>query len=108
MPEPDFSDPSFIGEGRDNPAPRQPTKGVTDSFSDLNIGVGARIRVLEDNGTRGLLGLEGVVVQSFPGEVVVQLENDPMIRHRVRMLGGIARARRAPHRHFRVTEVERI
>ena len=104
----DFSDPSFAGEGRDNPLPRRPTKGVTDSFSDLNIGKGSRIRVIKDNGKRGLLGLEGVVVQSFPGEVVVELENDPAIRHRVNMLGGYEKTRRQPQRHFRVTEVERV
>lgn len=77
-------------------------------LSRLNYTRGTRIRVLEDNGRRGLVGLEGVVVQSFPGYVVVTLENDPAIRHRVEMDGGITRPRRTPMRHFRVTEVERI
>lgn len=77
-------------------------------FSNLNYAKGTRIRVLEDNGRRGLVGLEGVVVQSLPGFVVVELENDPALRHRVEMEGGITRPRRRPLRHFRVTEVERI
>ena len=105
---PDFSDPSFAGEGRDNPPPRQPTKRGTDSLSHLNIARGERIRVVKDNGTRGLLGLEGVVVQSFPGEVVVELEDDPAIRHRVTMSGGITKRTIPPQRFFRVTEVERM
>ena len=69
---------------------------------------GTRIRVLEDNGSRGLVGLEGVVIQSFPGYVVVELEGDPALRHRVRMDGGYERPRVQPRRHFRVTEVERV
>jgi hypothetical protein len=54
-----------------------------------------------------LIGLEGVVVQSLPGAVVVELENDPAVRHRVTMDGGISVPRRRPLRHFHVTEVER-
>jgi hypothetical protein len=77
-------------------------------LSSLNYARGTRIRVLEDNGRRGLVGLEGVVVQSIPGFVVVELENDPAIRHRVEMDGGFSSPRRTPLRHFRVTEVQRI
>lgn len=64
--------------------------------------------MLEDNGRRGLVGLEGVVVQSIPGFVVVELENDPALYHRLRMGGGMDRPVVAPQRSFRVTEVERI
>lgn len=78
------------------------------SFADLNIAAGTRIRVLEDNGRRGLVGLEGVVVQSLAGFVVVELDNDPALRHRVDMAGGYERPQRKPRRHFRVTEVERV
>lgn len=94
-------------DGRENPKPAPQPKRGTDSLSHLNYARGTRIRVLEDNGRRGLVGLEGVVVQSIPGYVVVELENDPATRHRVDMAGGFTRPRRAPKRHFRVTEVER-
>lgn len=80
---------------------------MTDSLSHLNYARGTRIRVLEDNGRRGLVGLEGLVVLSLPGYVVVELENDPALRHRVEMEGGFTRPRRTPKRHFRVIEVER-
>lgn len=95
------------GDGRDNPPPQPRPKQGTDPLSSLNFAKGTRIRVLKDNGRRGLVGLEGVVVQSFPGAVVVTLENDPALRHRVSMQGGFERPRRQPLRHFRVTEVER-
>jgi hypothetical protein len=104
---PDFSDPTFKGEGRDNPPPRQPTKRGLDGLGHLNFARGIRVRVIKDNGKRGLLGLEGVVMQSFPGEVVVELENDPLIGHRANMIGGMVLNKR-PMRHFRVTEVERV
>lgn len=109
MPElPDFSDPSFRGEGRDNPEPRQPTKRGTDDLGGLNITQGTRIRVIEDNNRRRLVGLEGLVVQSGPGYVIVELENDPMLFFRANMLSGFATPEVPPKRHFRVTEVERI
>jgi len=60
---------------------------------------------LEDNGRRGLVGLEGKVVSSIPGSVIVELENDPMLFFRATMLVTKNMAR--PQRHFRVTEVER-
>jgi len=104
----DFNDPSFAGEGRERPPGRPNLKPGTDSLSNLNFARGTRIRVLEDNGKRGLLGLEGVVVQSAPGSVVVILENDPLLSHRANMMGGIVNHRTAPRRHFRVTEVERV
>lgn len=78
------------------------------NFPDLNIAKGTRIRVLEDNGRRNLVGLEGEVVQSLPGAVIVELENDPLLYHRATQAGGFERTRRKPRRHFRVTEVERI
>jgi hypothetical protein len=78
-----------------------------DSLSSLNFARGTRIRVLEDNGRRGLVGLEGIVVQSIPGSVVVELEDDPMLRFRAEMPGGFEKPIRPPQRHFRVTEVER-
>ena len=78
------------------------------SFADLNIAKGSRIRVLKDNGSRGLVGLEGTVVQSLPGFVVVELENDPLLSFRAVQAGGFERPNRQPQRHFRVTEVERI
>jgi hypothetical protein len=53
------------------------------------------------------VGLEGVVVQSFPGSVVVELEADPALRHRLRMPGGFMSPTVQPRRHFRVTEIER-
>ena len=61
-----------------------------------------------DNGRKGLLGLEGTVEQSFPGYVVVKLENDPILSHRINQTGGLTRHKTAPLRHFRVTEVERV
>lgn len=95
------------GDGRENPKPAQRPKTGTDSLAHLNFARGTRIRVVQDNGRRGLIGLEGVVVQSLPGAVVVELENDPAVRHRVTMDGGISVPRRRPLRHFHVTEVER-
>lgn len=104
----DFSDPSFAGEGRLRPPGRPNPKRGTDSLSDLNITSGTRIRVLKDNDKRGLVGLEGVVVQSIPGSVIVQLEADPMIKFRSNQATGFAKPTVAPKRFFRVTEVERI
>ena len=104
----DFSDPSFDGEGRRRPKGRPNPKPGTDSLSSLNFARGTRIRVLEDNGRRGLVGLEGVVIQSFPGSVVVELENDPLLRHRAEMASGFALSKSHPQRYFRVTEVERV
>ena len=96
------------GDGRENPPPRPRQPIVNPSFPELNYARGTRIRVLEDNGRRGLVGLEGVVVQSLPGFVVVELENDPLVRFRAEMPGGAAFPKRQPQRHFRVTEVERV
>lgn len=96
-----------VAHGRANPPPRPTTRRGTDSLSDLNFARGTRIRVLKDNGSRGLVGLEGVVVQSIPGSVVVELENDPLIAFRANMAGGFELPKRQPQRHFRVTEVER-
>lgn len=96
------------GDGRENPAPRPRLNPGQDYIAHLNIGKGTRIRVLKDNGKRGLVGLEGVVVQSFPGSVMVELENDPALRHRMYQPGGFETPRRQPRRHFRVTEVERV
>jgi hypothetical protein len=95
------------GDGRENPAPAQRLKPGTDSLSHLNIARGTRIRVLEC-GRRDIAGYEGVVIQSFPGSVVVKLDDDPALRHRIRMIGGFAIPQVPPKRHFRVTEVERI
>lgn len=102
---PDFRN---VAHGRADPKPAQRPLRGTDSLAHLNHARGTRIRVLEDNGRRGLVGLEGVVVQSFPGSVVVELEHDPMIRHRAEMAGGFSFPKRPPKRHFRVTEVERV
>ena len=44
---------------------------------------GNRIVVVEDNGRNGLLGLEGVVDLVTQTGIVVILENDPAIKHRV-------------------------
>jgi hypothetical protein len=96
------------GDGRDNPPYPQPARPGTDNLDHLNIAKGTRIRVLKDNGRRGLVGLEGSVVQSLPGFVIVELENDPLLRHRANMAGGFERRQTAPRRHFRVTEVERV
>jgi hypothetical protein len=63
---------------------------------------------LEDIGKRGLVGFVGVVVQSIPGSVVVELDNDPMTFFRAQMQGGFEKPNHPPQRHFRVTEVERI
>ena len=98
----------IAGDGRENPRPGPRPHQGRDSLSHLNIAKGTRIRVLEDNGRRGLVGLEGVVVQSLPGSVVVELENDPLLDFRATQAGGYERPRRQPQRHFRVTEVERI
>ena len=106
---PDFNnDPSFRGEGRENPPPRPRAEPGKDSLSHLNIARGHRIRVLKDNGKRGIVGLEGVVVQSMPGAVIVELDNDPMLFFRANMQSGFANPGKSPRRHFRVTEVERI
>jgi hypothetical protein len=107
-PPPDFSDPSFIGSGRQTPAPRPNPERGKDSLDHLNMVKGTKIRVLKDNGRKGLLGLTGVVVQSFPGYVVVKLEQDPILSHRINQKGGLTKHRTAPLRHFRVTEVERL
>lgn len=104
----DFNDPSFRGEGRVRPPGRPNPKFPRHSFAELNYAKGTRIRVLEDNGSRGLVGLEGLVVVSMPGSVIVELEDDPMLRFRAEMAGGITKPTRIPQRHFRVTEVERI
>lgn len=96
------------GDGRENPAPRPRANPGNDYLGHLNLAKGTKIRVLKDNGSRGLVGLVGTVVQSFPGSVVVELENDPALRHRVNQQGGFETPRRQPRRHFRVTEVERI
>ena len=94
------------GDGRENPEPRRRINPGGEYISELNFAKGSRIRVLQDNGTRGLLGLEGVVVQSFAGSVVVELDDDPALRHRVLQARGFDRSKK-PRRHFRVTEVER-
>ena len=104
----DFNDPSFAGEGRVRPPGRPNPKLGKDSLSSLNYTRGTRIRVLEDNGSRGLVGLEGVVVASVPGSVVVELEHDPMLKFRAEMKVGIALSTQHPQRHFRVSEVERV
>jgi len=107
-PPPDFSDPSFIGSGRQSPAPRPNPERGKDDLRSLNFVSGTRIRVLEDNGRKGLLLLEGIVVQSLPGYVVVRLDDDPILKHRINQLGGLTKHTVAPLRHFRVTEVERL
>jgi len=96
------------GDGRDKPIYPRPAERGKDSLDSLNIPRGTRIRVLMDNGRKGLLGLEGTVAQSFPGYVVVRLENDPILSHRINQHGGLTRHKTAPLRHFRVTEVERV
>jgi len=96
------------GDGRENPAPRPRAVQGRDSLAHLNIAQGTRIRVLEDGGRRGLVGLEGVVVQSLPGSVVVELEHDPLLRFRAEQAGGFVIPRRTPRRHFRNNEVERV
>ena len=96
------------GDGRDNPKPQPRLNPGNVYLPELNFARGTRIRVLEDNGRRGLVGLEGVVVQSSPGFVTVELENDPLLRHRMYQAGGFATTRKQPRRHFRVTEVERV
>lgn len=112
MPEipelPDFSDPSFAGEGRRRPPGRPNPKPGTDSLADLNFVRGTRIRVLKDNGRRGLVGYEGIVVQSYQGGVVVELEDDPLIHFRSEMRTGFVTSRTQPQRHFRASEVERV
>ncbi len=112
MPEipelPDFSDPSFIGEGRRRPKGRPNPKPGTDSLADLNFARGTRIRVLKDNGTRGLIGYEGIVVQTYQGGVVVELEDDPLLFFRADMKTGFATNMSHPQRHFRASEVERV
>jgi hypothetical protein len=109
IPElPDFSDPSFAGEGRRRPPGRPNPKPGTDSLSDLNFTRGTRIRVLKDNGKRGLVGYEGVVVHSYQGGVVVKLDNDPMLHFRSVMKTGFAANTIHPQRHFRASEVERV
>jgi len=106
---PDFNnDPSFRGEGRERPPGRPNPRIVNASIPSLNFARGTRIRVIEDNGTRGLVGLEGIVVASGPGSVVVELEDDPLIRFRAEMAGGITFPSRTPQRHFRASEVERV
>jgi len=106
---PDFNnDPSFRGEGRGRPPGRPNPHTPNTSIPELNYVRGTRIRVIEDNGRRGLVGLEGVVIQSNPGSVIVELEHDPMLRFRMEMQSGFARPSKPPLRHFRVTEVERV
>lgn len=105
----DFNeDISFQGSGRTDPGYPPQAKRGTDSLASLNYGKGTRIRVVEDNGRRGLVGLEGVVVSSMPGSVTVVLENDPVLSHRVIQRLGFGMARGPIRRHFRVTEVERV
>ena len=111
MIDENITDPTFgnVAHGRANPTPRQPAERPKSlSFPELNIGTGSRIRVLEDNGRRGIVGLVGDVVQSYPGFVVVELDDDPMLRFRAAMPGGFVNPQRPPKRHFRVTEVEKI
>lgn len=95
-------------DGRENPKPEPQRARGTGDLSNLNIAKGTRIRVLQDNGRRGLVGLEGVVVQTVAGGVVVELENDPAIRFRLRMNLDFHGPSKRPLRYFRVTEVERI
>lgn len=97
-----------LSEGRANPPPRPRSKPAMGDLSQLNFSRGERIRVLKDNGRRGLVGLEGKVVQTIPGSVVVELDADPLLLVRANQLGGIARTLQTPRRHFRVTEVERV
>lgn len=97
-----------LNDGRQKPVFPGPPKPGTDSLAELNIAKGSRIRVLKDNGRRLLVGLEGVVTHSYPGGVVVELENDPLLRFRATQAGGITTPIRTPRRNFRVTEVERI
>lgn len=87
------------------PPPVEVPNNVT--IDDLNFTRGTRIRVIEDNGTRGLIGLEGVVVGAFPGSVVVKLDFDPLLCFRGNQHGGVV-FNKDPRRHFRVTEVERV
>jgi len=96
------------GDGREQPIYPRPAERGKDSLDALNIAKGTRIRVLVDNGRKGLVGLEGMVMQSFPGYVVVKLEDDPILNHRINMSGGLTSHKTAPLRHFRVTEVERV
>lgn len=96
------------GDGTTNPSPRPAPHPPIGSFADLNIATGTRIRVLRDNGRRGLIGLEGVVVQSLPGAVIVELVGDPLLKFRASMKSGFETIKITPRRHFRVTEVERI
>jgi len=98
----------ILGDGRENPRPPKIKHQPKASFDALNLVVGTRIRVIRDNGRSGLRGLEGVVVQSIGGGVVVKLDGDPARRFRVSQAGGFATPSRHPLRFFRVTEVERI
>ena len=111
MIDENITDPTFgnVAHGRADPKPAPRAKRPKKlSFPELNIAVGTRIRVLEDNGKRGIVGFEGVVKQSFAGSVVVELDDDPMMKFRAEMPGGFVNPTRPPLRHFRVTEVERI
>jgi len=99
---------TFRGDGTDNPKPLPRLNPGNDYLGNLNIVVGSRIRVLKDNGRRGLVGLEGTVVISTPGSVVVELENDPADKMRVDMAGGITNRIVKARRHFLINEVERI
>lgn len=96
------------GDGRDRPAGRPRPQPGTDDLGHLNIAVGTRIRVIEDLDRKGLKGLEGEVVQTLAGAVVVELDNDPALYFRSQLSGGIAGPSGKPRRHFLVTAVERV
>lgn len=96
------------GDGRDRPPGGPRPEPGKDDLSHLDIAKGTRVRVIADDERRGLKGLEGVVVQSMPGAVIVELENDPLLYHRSNMRVGFEKAKRQPQRHLRVIDVERV
>lgn len=76
------------------------------SFPTFDLG--QRIRVLKDNGRRGLVGLEGSVEQVAVTGLVVKLDADPGNRHRLNMIGGFELPVVPVLRFFLTHEVESL
>ena len=71
---------------------------------------GQRIRVIEAHPRSGVLGFLGTVETLTPTGVVVIIDNDPALTHRMIQIGGFTKPdpNRVVRRFFKLNEIEAV
>ena len=69
---------------------------------------GNRVKVIRDNGRTGLIEYHGTVDSVNQLGVIVILDADPALRHRMNMIGGFALPRPPIRRFFNFGDIEKV